>query len=326
MKVAVTGASGHVGNAICKQLINDGITIKALLHTDEDDLIKPEIEVVKGNILDKNSLLTLCKDVDVVFHLAAKISIDPKERKEVFDVNVNGTRNIVEACKEQKVERFIHFSSIHTYDHHPLDEMLDETRPFLENTSMAYEQSKIAGEKIVRQAVENGLDAVYIAPTAIVGPYDYRPSLLGQALIKIYNNKIPMLVEGGYDWVDVRDVANGAISAAKNGKSGEKYILSGSWYSLVDLSKKISEVTDRKTPTFKAPSILTKVGLPFIQAYAALMNEHPLYTSESLDILKNSNRFISNAKAKKELGYNTRDIKETIKDTFEWYKKEGMVD
>ncbi len=326
MKVAITGASGHVGNCLCKQLISTGVTIKALLHDDDDDLNKPEIEVVRGNILDKSSLVRLCKDADIVYHLAAKISLDNKQKDEIFKVNVHGTQNIIDACIINNVKRLVHFSSIHTLSHKPYDEVLDETRPMIEKTSTVYEQSKIESEKLVHQAVEQGLDAVIIVPTAIIGPYDFKPSLLGQALIKIYKNSLPMLVEGGYDWVDVRDVTEGAINASTMGGKGERYILSGKFMELGKLSALIGQVTGRKTPGYTAPSILTSIGLPFIKLYAFILNEHPLYTGESLKILKSSNRNISNEKARKTIGYKSRPLEETLKDTFEWYKQNGMLD
>lgn len=326
MKVAVTGASGHIGNTLCKELLDRGYEIKALLHDDDDDLKKPGIELIRGNILDKNSLLQLCRDVDYVFHLAAKISIDKKEQDLVYQTNVTGTQNIVEVCKSEKVKRLIHFSTIHTYDPHPLEETLDETRSQLSHTKMIYEQSKLESENIVRDAVKEGLDAIIVHPTAVFGPNDYKPSLMGQALIRMYNNSLPMLVPGGYNWVDVRDVVNGAITACTKGKKGEDYILSGQWMSIKDLSAKIGVITKRKTPQRTVSFLLARIGIPFIQLYATIRNEHPLYTNDTIDILKNSHRKISCDKAKKELGYTSRPIEDSIKDTFEWYKQNGMIE
>lgn len=247
MKVAVTGACGHIGNNLCKELLVQGFEIKALLLECEE-LNGPGIEVVRGNLLDKASLLELCKGVDYVFHLAAIISIDKKDKELVYQTNVTGTQNVVDACKAENVKRLVHFSTIHTYNPHPLNEPLDETRSQLSHTDMMYEQSKLESEQIIKKAVSEGLDALTIHPTAVFGPNDYKPSLLGQALIKIYNNDIPMLVPGGYDWVDVRDIVNGSIAACLKGKKGDDYILSGKWISLKELSATIGKITNRKTP------------------------------------------------------------------------------
>ncbi|MCD4683552.1 MAG: NAD-dependent epimerase/dehydratase family protein, partial [Bacteroidales bacterium] len=281
--------------------------------------------LVKGNVLDSNSLKKLCDGADIVFHLAAIVSIDNRDRDKIFKVNVQGTRNIIDACIKKKVKRLIHFSSIHTLSHQPLDQVLDESRPMLEKTKLAYEQSKIEGEKLVHEAVAKGLDAVIILPSAIVGPYDYKSSLMGHALIKIYQNKLPMLIAGGYDFVDVRDVVDGAINASIEGRKGNKYILSGQFIELKDLSDLIGQLTGQKTPKFIAPTFLAKIGLPFISLYSSIMKEHPLYTGETLDILLSSNRNISYNKARKELNYQPHPIEKTLVDTFDWYKQNGMI-
>ena len=326
MKVAVTGASGHIGNTLCKELLDQGYEIKALLLEDENDLKQPEIEIIRGNLLNKESLVELCRDVDFVFHLAAKISIDKKEQDLVYQTNVLGTQNIVDVCMSENIKRFVHFSTIHTYNPHPLDETLDETRSQLNHTNMMYEQSKLEGENIVKEAVKHGLDAVIIHPTAVFGPYDYIPSLLGQALIKIVNDDLPMLVPGGYNWVDVRDIAIGTIAACTKGKKGEDYILSGKWMSLKDLSALIGSITNRKTPKRTVSFLLARIGIPFIRIWAILRNEHPLYTKDTIDILKESHQNISCEKAIAELDYFPRPLETSIKDTFDWFKQNGMIE
>ena len=325
MKVAVTGASGHVGNVLCRELIKQGHRVRALIHHDTDDLESIGVEMVQGDLMDINSLEKLCMDCEVVFHLAAKISIDEKEKDLVRLTNVTGTQNLIKAAIKTGIKKFIHFSTIHALDPFPLDEELNETRPYIGHTHMIYEQSKTESEKLVLEAVLEGLDAVIITPTAIIGPYDYKPSFLGQALIKMVTNSLPMLVSGGYDWVDVRDVVVCAIAAAEKGRQGERYIASGHYLSLKDLSQMISKVTGRKTPSFTGPTILAKIGLPFIALYSKLKNEDPLYTSNSLEILKNSNRRISHAKATAELNYQPRPLEETLRDTFDWYIKNGLI-
>lgn len=325
MKVAITGGSGHIGNCLIRELIKKGAKIKALVHNFDDSLKNLDLEFVKGDLTDKNSLDKLCTDADVVFHLAARIAIDKKNTDVVYNTNVQGTQNLIDVCITKKVKRLIHFSSIHALDPYPLDEVLDENRAFIGSTKLIYEQSKADSEKIVIKAAQNGLNAVVLNPTAVIGPYDFKGSYLGQALIKIYQNKLPMLVPGGYDWVDVRDVVNASIAAITHGKSGGRFILSGHYLSLKELSELIGKVSNQKTPRLLAPLFLAKIGLPFIKLYSNITNEHPLYTSESLDILKNSNKLISNAKATQELGFIARPLEETLKDTFAWYKENGTI-
>jgi dihydroflavonol-4-reductase len=325
MEIAVTGASGHVGNVLCRQLVEQGHKVKALIHRDENDLLTMGVEMIRGDILEPQSLASLCRGTDVLFHLAAKISIDEKEKEIVYRTNVEGTKNIIEAARVFGTGKIIHFSTIHALDPFPLDEKLNESRPLISHTHMIYEQSKTEGERLILNAIDEGLNAVIITPTAIIGPYDYKPSFLGQALIKIYKNSLPMLVPGGYDWVDVRDVVGCALAAAEKGRKGERYLASGYYLSLKELSLMISKVTGRKTPAFTGPAFLAKIGLPFISLYAKLKNEVPLYTSNSLEILEHSNRCISHDKASKELNYQPRPIEESLRDTFDWYKTNGLI-
>jgi dihydroflavonol-4-reductase len=323
---AVTGASGHVGNTLCRKLIRQGNTVLALVHRDENDLERMGARIVRGDLLDKQSLENLIRDADVVFHLAAKIAIDERNRYDVIRTNVEGTGNIIEACIGSGKRRFIHFSSIHVFDHFPLDQKLDETRPLIGHSRMIYEHSKTESEKLVLEAAGKGLDAVVLTPTAIIGPYDFKPSLLGRALIQIFRNTLPMLVPGGYNWVDVRDVADAAISAVEKGRQGERYILSGTWLSLIELSQLMSEITRRKTPKRIVPGYVAAIGSPFISVYSRIRKEQPLYTRDSLEILRNSNRNISCKKASEELGYLPRPLEITLKDTFEWFKSNGFIE
>ena len=325
MKIAVTGASGHVGNMICRKLIEKGHEVRALVHTNEDDLKSIGAEIFYGNILDKLAVGKFVKDIEFVFHLAAIISIDSADRDLVYKTNVNGVYNIIEACKANHIKRLIHFSTIHTIKVEDINAILDESNPIIEHSKFAYETSKAEGQKLVIQASKEGLNAVIINPTAIIGPYDFKPSYLGQALIKIYKNQLPMLVEGGYDFVDVRDVADGAILAMEKGRAGEQYILGGEWLSLKDMSRLISSISGSKTPTTVVSPLIARIGLPFIHFWSKLTSQHPLYTGESLDILRDSSRNISHKKATDELGYNPRPLKETLEDTFDWFKQHKLI-
>lgn len=325
MIVAVTGASGHVGNVLCRELVGKGIEVRAMVHNNEDDLIKIGAEVCHGNILDKNDVQKLCKGVDKVFHLAAKISIDKKDKDIVYNTNVNGTQNVIDCCLEQNIQKLIHFSTFHTYGTYSPEGIQDESTPLVTDSPLSYENSKAEAERRIMDASSKGLKATVLKPTAIIGPFDFQPSYLGQALIKIYQNKLPMLVEGGYDFIDVRDVVNAALQAAEKEHDSERYIISGNWLSLKELSATINKVTGKKTPRMVVPAFMAKIGLPFIHAFASITKTHPLYTAESLDILKYSNGNISNEKAKNELGLNPRPIEESLKDIFEWFQENNLV-
>ncbi len=325
MNIAVTGANGHVGVNLCKALIEKGHTVKAFIHTHTGGLENIPVTLVRGNVLEKATLYPLLTDADVVFHLAAKISILGDKDRMVSKINLDGTKNMLAVAAECKVKRFIHFSSIHAFSQQPHHLPLDETRPLVVNEGFAYDRSKAAGERAVMEAVKNGLNALVISPTAIIGPADPEPSLLGTAVVDIYNHKIPSLVPGGYDWVDVRDIVTAAIAAIDHGRTGEKYLLAGRWTSLQEFSTLISEHSGRKTVSTVLPMWVARVGLPFITLLSKLSGTKPLYTSESLTIITEGNRMISNAKARAELNFNPRPLTETIKDLLTWLRENGKI-
>ena len=321
MKVAVTGASGHIGNCLVRELIKKGAHVKALVHNFENDLGRMDIELIRGDLLNVDSLKMLCEGVDTAFHLAAEIALDNSHQDRVYAINVKGTSNLIDAAKYCGVKKFIHFSSIDAFQTIPANNMLDETMPIIQSKKVIYAFTKAESEKLVMSAVEDGLDAAILCPTAVIGPFDYRGSFLGRALIKIYQNKLPMLVSGGYDWVDVRDVAAAAIQAIESGRKGEKYILSGNFCTLKDLSELTGKISGKRTPKFIAPIFLAKMASPFFQLFYSITNKKPMYTSQSLKLLVTAPKNISSEKAKKELSYNPRTLEQTLTDTFNWYKQ-----
>jgi dihydroflavonol-4-reductase len=326
MVVAITGASGHVGSNLCRMLIERGYKVRALVHNDEKGIEGLDIEKIRGDILDVKVLNELFTGAEVAFHLAAIISIKGRRNPFLERVNIEGTQNVVNSVIDSGVKRLIHFSSIHAINHFPLSEPMDESRPLVNHFPLPYEQAKAKGEEIVYRAVEeSGLDAVLLNPTAIIGPHDYKPSLMGQLLIRLYNRQLPALVKGGYNWVDVRDVSNAAINSIEKGKSGERYILSGVWAGLTDLSQMISDTTGRKTPNVTLPMWLAKAGVPFISAWSGIRNEHPLYTFQSLKIIRGVNKNILSGKADEQLGFKARPLIDTIRDSIEWFKQQRIL-
>lgn len=324
MKVAVTGASGHIGNCLVRELEKQGAGIKVLVHNFRSDLDSMDVELIQGNLLEPESLVNLCEGVDVVFHLAAQIAIENRSSEHVYETNVTGTKNMIKAANYSRVRKFIHFSSIHAFQIGSPDQMMDESRSLVKTNKAIYEFTKAEGEREVMIAIKEGLNAVILNPTAVIGPFDYRDSLLGQALRKIYQNKLPFLVSGGYNWVDVRDVVSASIRAVEYGRKGEKYILSGEFCSLKELSVMISKISGCKIPVI-VPVSLARLACPFFKVYSSVTDKKPLYTYQSLNILMNSPVNISNAKAKKELGYEPRPLEQTLRDTFDWYKENNFI-
>ena len=326
MKIAVTGASGHIGVNLCRELIEKGHAVRALVHKNDHGIRELPVERIQGNLMDFSLLSRLVSGVDIVFHLAAVISIQVRRKEELYEKNVGGTENILRVCQKEGVQRLIHFSSIHALIQEPFDLALDEFRPLALNERIEYSRSKALAEKAVLEAVEDGLDAVILNPTAGIGPFDYGPSLLGRALILMYQGKIPALIHGGYDWVDVRDVAKAAVVSIEKGKKGERYILSGHWKTLCELAEQVYKISGERFKRFTCSAGLARIGLPFLKLYCQLKGTQPLYTKDSLKILQTAHKRISSKKAKKSLGFIPRPIEETLRDTYDWYRKNGFMD
>jgi len=322
VKIGITGVTGHVGSNLYPMLVNKGYEIRCLLRNRVEGRTFP-VEVI-GDVTNELDVDGFVKGLDVIIHLAAKISIDGDRDGSVRKINFIGTRNVAYACLKHGIKRLVHFGTIHSYDPFPLDQTLDESRKLAKNGT-AYDRSKIEAELVVLQCVAEGLDAVILTPTSIFGPNDYFPSLLGQAIIDIYNGKIPALVPGGYDFVDVRDVASGAILAMEKGKSGEKYLLSGTWLSIKDLAAKIGMIGNVGVTQRVLPTRVLRVLLPFFRLQSFLANKPPLFTGESLKALMESNKFISSKKATDAFGYAKTDINQSIEDTLKWFKTQSSL-
>lgn len=325
MKAVVTGASGHVGINLIRTLLARGTAVRAFTHLHDRGLSNLDIELVTGDVCDPDSLIKALQGADVVYHLAAHISLLMSDWTRCEKINVEGTRNVIKACFHNKIKRLVHFSSIHALQSEPHSTPVDESRPFVDSPRCPpYDRSKAEGEKIVRRAVESGLNAVIINPTGIIGPYDYYPSHFGEALIQFASAKIPLLIGGGFDWVDARDVAEAAIRAQEHAPAGSNYLISGHWLSVKETAELTAEIMGIKAPSLVCPIAVARIGAPFVTAFSQATGKRPLFTTASLKALA-SNRSISHAKATRELGYQPRPIRETFADTLQWFKENGYL-
>jgi dihydroflavonol-4-reductase len=325
MTVVVTGATGHIGANLVRALIDRGRPTRCLVHVNCQAIDGLDIEKASGDIRDLDSLCRAFRGTDVVYHLAASISLSMADWPRLESINVAGTRNVVEACLRTGVRRLIYFSSIHALVQEPLTIPVDESRPLVESRHYPpYDRSKAAAEREVQKGIEKGLDAVIIYPTAIIGPYDYEPSYFGEALLAMARRKLPALVTGGFDWVDVRDMVAGAMLAEEKAPAGSRYLLSGHWISMCDIAAMVGEITGVATSRLVCPLWLARIGAPVIKGISHLNGKRPLYTSVSLKALK-SNRHISHERATRELGYQPRPFRETLVDTLRWFEENGQL-
>jgi dihydroflavonol-4-reductase len=325
MTVVITGATGHIGANLVRALIEKGRPTRCLVHVSTGAIEGLDTELVRGDTCDVESLCHAFRGADVVYHLAACISLSMDDWPRLEMINVGGTRNVIEACLRTGVRRLVHFSSIHALVQEPLEIPVDESRPLVDSEKYPpYDRSKAAAEKEIRRGIEKGLDAIIINPTGVIGPYDYQPSFLGEAILSMAQNRLPAMVTGGFDWVDVRDVVGGAMRAEAVAPAGATYLLSGHWVSMCDIAGMVAEITGVKNNRFVCPLWLARLGAPVIQGVSRLSGKRPLYTSVSLGALR-SNRHISHEKAARELDYQPRPFRETLADTLRWFEANGRL-
>jgi dihydroflavonol-4-reductase len=319
--ILVTGATGHIGNVLVRQLVQAGKDVCAMILPGEDttSLHNTGIEMIEGDVLDSPSLKSAFEGVNTVYHLAGVISILPGKNQLVRRVNVEGTQNVLKAAIYSGVRRLVYTSSIHAIARAPHGTLIDESLPFdAANPYGEYDRSKAQASLEVLEAVRNGLDAVIVCPTGVIGPNDYRGSEMGQIIRGCLQHKAQWYVDGAYDFVDVRDVARGLIQAERYGRSGQTYILSGERLTIARLLDTIREITGDNFPRLKVPVSLARLAALFTPLFYRISRIPPRFTSYSLEVLA-SNANISHARAQRELGYSARPLYESIADTVSWF-------
>ena len=321
MKVAITGGNGHIGNAIIEELLSRDYTVKALVHSKSNFLESRNIETVKGSLHDEDSLNQLMKDCDYLIHCAAIISINGDKNQQVRKINVEGLENVLKVAVKSNLKRVVHLSSVHAYNHIPMDQPLNEKSDFVSDQAYAYDKSKRDGQLIARKYFEQGLPVIVVNPTCVFGAPDFAKCKQNNAIVSMSKRRVPFVFKGGYNWVDVRDVANSVCNALTQGEPGEAYILGGEYYTLKDLSRTVAKVTDKRIPCFEIPIGLVKSFLPLIGTYYKIRKQDPSVTKESIEILEFGNKHIESEKARVHLGHHSRPIEETMKDLLTWHRE-----
>ncbi|MBK8781319.1 MAG: NAD-dependent epimerase/dehydratase family protein [Anaerolineales bacterium] len=315
----VTGATGHIGNVLVRKLLERGEKVRALILPGEsrESISGLKVEAFEGDILNMDSVFESMQGIKGIFHLAGVISIMPGPNPFVRKVNVEGTKNILRAAAEKRI-KLIYTSSIHAIQRVEKG-VIDESVPYdMNNPYGAYDRSKAEATLEVLNAARSGLEAVVACPTGVIGPYDFRGSMMGAVIHDAAVAKPTLYVDGAYDFVDVRDVADGLIAAAENGKRGESYILSGQKITVRYLLETVREITGKHFFQMKIPFDLAKFAAIFTPMYYRFANETPRFTPYSLEVLQ-SNSNISHAKATRELGYKPRPIFDSIRDAVKWF-------
>lgn len=323
----VTGATGHIGNVLVRELLARGEQVRVLIAPGDDDraLRGLAVERVEGDIRNPASLSPVFAGAKRVFHLAGIISIVPGQSQLLDDVNVSGTNNVAQMCIEQGVERLLYTSSIHALVEPPHGILFNEDGGFDPARVVGdYARSKAQASLAVLDAASQGLDAVIVCPTGVIGPFDYKPSEMGQLILDYTRGDLPASTEGAYDFVDVRDVVAGHILAAEKGRPREAYILSGEQISVQQIMTTLYGLTGIKPPSLIVPTWAARLAARVNPWYCRLTNTRPRFTEDSIYLLS-SNSHISSAKARRELGFSSRPLSVSIADSLQWFIDNGQL-
>ena len=329
MTTLVTGASGHLGANLVRALLERGEKVRVFIRSESENLaIKGlDVEQAFGDLRDKASIITAVKGCDYVYHCAAFVSIRDGDRKELYDVNVLGTRYLMQACLAEGVKKVVHCSSFGAVGNNPAGASNEQWAVSPYEMTTDYEISKTFAELEVYKEISRGLPAVIVNPSGIVGPWDFMPSLLGKTIIEFAQGKMRGSVSGGFDFVPVQDVVQGHLLAMEKGVIGERYLLTGEQHTINETLEWLEEFTGVKKPWLVIPT--------FIMQNIAIVKDsierkffphvYPRFNYHSIRLL-NCGKFGSNAKAVKELGLKPTPVKEAYRDSITWFKEHGYLD
>lgn len=318
----VTGSAGHLGSTILRLLKDREVEVFGLLRQGETPVVEAKnIHYIYGDVCKPETLGPLFEGNNGsklnVIHTAGMISIADKVSSLVWNVNVNGTSNMIELAKHYGTRRFIYVSSVHAIPEQSMGNLIREAEHFSPDlVAGGYAKTKAEATQLVLDAAGEGFPAVVVHPSGIIGPYDAGRNHLAQLIIDYLRGRLPLCVKGGYDFADVRDVAQGCLQAADRGTVGRCYILSGHFLTIHELLTQVGRLRDRKPPHI-VPTPLAKLAAPVVQGVANLQNRRPLYTNYSLYTLSSNSAF-SRERAEAELGYHPRIVEETIQDMVQW--------
>jgi dihydroflavonol-4-reductase len=326
--ILVTGASGFVGSAVARQLIEAGEQVRVLVRSTSSrvNVADPKLDIVKGDLRDAASLARALQGVRVLFHVAADYRLWARNDNDIIRTNVDGTRTLMEAAKRSGVERIVYTSSVATLKARPGGAPSDETFPLDEKSAVgAYKYSKVVAERVVEKMVaEQGLPAVIVNPSTPIGPGDVRPTPTGRIIVEAASGRMPAFVDTGLNLVHVEDVAAGHIAAWKKGRIGERYILGGQDVRLGDMLAEIARRAGHTPPKLRLPRRLIYPIAYGAEAIAYITGKEPFVTTTGLKLAKDL-MFFSSAKAERELGYHARPYTEAIADAITWFKQNGYL-
>jgi dihydroflavonol-4-reductase len=327
-KILITGASGFVGSAVARKLVEAGFSVRALVRgtSPRAHLAGLGLDFFEGDLRDRKSVARAIAGMRYVFHVAADYRLWARDPSEIFASNVEGTRILMEEAMRAGVERVIYTSSVATIAVRSNGMAADETSPLREDQGIgAYKRSKIAAERLVEAMVaERGLAAVIVNPSTPIGPGDVRPTPTGRIIIEAAKGRIPAFIDTGLNLVHVDDVASGHLAALHHGKIGERYILGGQDVLFSQMLRDIAGLVGRRPARVRLPWRALIPVAYVAEAVANVTGREPFATLDGVYMAK-YRMFFSSTKAEQELGYRSRRYTEGIDDAVRWFRDAGYL-
>ena len=315
----VTGASGFVGWHVVRTLVERGEPVRALVRA-ASRIQELEVEPAVGDLRDPGSLERAVAGCKVVYHVAADYRLWSRNPRELYDSNVEGTRNLLNAARKAGVERFVYTSTVGCIGI-PRSGIGDEQQPCtLEQMSGDYKRSKFLAEQVALEFARGGFPVVIVNPTAPIGDHDFKPTPTGKIILDFLNDAMPAYIDTGLNLVDVRDVALGHVLAAERGKIGERYILGCENLTLKQILEKLAAITGKKAPTMQLPYAVAYAAGVVTTAWAAISGHPPKAPLDAVKMAKKK-MFVTHAKAARDLGYTPGPVEGALGRAVEWFRR-----
>jgi len=329
MTSVVTGATGFVGSAVVRALIDAGEVPRVLVRpgSDRRNLEGLDVELAEGDLRDPGSLARACRGCQALFHVAADYRLWVPRPEEIYAANVDGTRALMEAAGSAGVTRIVYTSSVATLQLNRDRSPADEAAPAaLADMIGHYKRSKFLAEDVVREMVSGaGLPAVIVNPSTPLGPRDIKPTPTGRLIVEAARGRVPAFVDTGLNVVQVADVAAGHLLAFEQGRIGERYILGGENLALADILAIVARLCGRPPPRLRLPHGLVLPIAYGAEAWARLTGgAEPFVTVDGLRMSKKW-MFFTSAKAETALGYRSGPAEAALADAVAWFREAGYL-
>jgi dihydroflavonol-4-reductase len=327
MKVFLTGATGFVGGHVLDMLVETGAVVRCLVRSGSSkaNLEGIDADVVVGDLRDAESIQRAISGCEAVFHCAADYRLFAKDPRELYESNVEGTRNVFRAASEQGVEKVVYTSSVGALGLHSDGTPADEATP-VELADMVghYKKSKYLAERVADQWFAKGLNVIIVNPSTPVGERDSKPTATGKMIVDFLNRRVPAYVDTGLNLIDVRDVAMGHLLAAEKGRPGQKYILGHQNLSLLEIYQRLSAIAGLPAPKMRVPHWLP-LGFGAVDTtFSRFVGREPQVPLEAVRLSRHKMYFDS-SKAILELGLPQTPVEDSLARAVEWYRQNGYV-